>query len=507
MAELEPFLHAIQADPNGDGPRLVLADWLEEQGASDTAELIRLQCELAHGTDQGLAWRAGKEREQELLQKHATEWLSPLERFQEPATVFCPIAQLQTRLTTFLRHAERIFQVAPLLRDVHCVGYFGEESRSPVEVSPHIPYGVILRLPAQEFPRLPRLLEDLQSLQADLEALSKQPALERLRSLNLNGLLLGAASLTSQPVQALVRAALNFLGLGNGIPRNSWVYSLLHSPYWKNLSVLDLGGNLLDASALFALAEARHLQNLTTLRLQRNGLHGRGVEALVQTGLLGRLETLDLRENSLLAADVATLVDSQQAERLRTLDLSSNPIGLEGLFALIDSPHLEQLSDLRLRHTYLEPPGLAALAESGLLERLQGLSLANSSQGQAALALSASVHTAALRYLDLGSTMAGDAGAIALATSKHLTELETLDLSANLLSDTAAQALANASIFANLTELNLRGNHLTDAGAHALLDSPHLQRLQYLDLTDNRLSPAGIEAVRQRFGATLMATL
>src|SRR5262245_56006383 len=41
------FLSAIVAAPGDDAPRLVCADWLDEGGQHDRAELIRVQCELA----------------------------------------------------------------------------------------------------------------------------------------------------------------------------------------------------------------------------------------------------------------------------------------------------------------------------------------------------------------------------------------------------------------------------------------------------------------------------
>lgn len=46
LLEREAFLRAIFADPDNDMPRLVFADYLDERGESDWAELIRLQCEL-----------------------------------------------------------------------------------------------------------------------------------------------------------------------------------------------------------------------------------------------------------------------------------------------------------------------------------------------------------------------------------------------------------------------------------------------------------------------------
>jgi uncharacterized protein (TIGR02996 family) len=44
----EPLLRNITENPFDDGPRLVMADYLEEQGDSDRAEFIRIQVEL-HG--------------------------------------------------------------------------------------------------------------------------------------------------------------------------------------------------------------------------------------------------------------------------------------------------------------------------------------------------------------------------------------------------------------------------------------------------------------------------
>ncbi len=42
------FLHAVLANPDDDAPRLVFADWLEEQGDSERAALIRAQIALAN---------------------------------------------------------------------------------------------------------------------------------------------------------------------------------------------------------------------------------------------------------------------------------------------------------------------------------------------------------------------------------------------------------------------------------------------------------------------------
>ena len=46
MTREEAFLADILEHPDEDGPRLVYADWLEDQGDADRAEFIRAQLEL-----------------------------------------------------------------------------------------------------------------------------------------------------------------------------------------------------------------------------------------------------------------------------------------------------------------------------------------------------------------------------------------------------------------------------------------------------------------------------
>ena len=72
LPEHEAFLRAIFDAPADDLPRLVYADFLDENGLSERAELIRVQCELAAPTREGDA--AGREaelraREAALLEK------------------------------------------------------------------------------------------------------------------------------------------------------------------------------------------------------------------------------------------------------------------------------------------------------------------------------------------------------------------------------------------------------------------------------------------------------
>ena len=78
MVEPPPsFLRACRQRPWDDTPRLIMADWLEENGDPDRAEFIRLQCQLAGGLLDLAERDAMRAREGELLARHAGAWFGP----------------------------------------------------------------------------------------------------------------------------------------------------------------------------------------------------------------------------------------------------------------------------------------------------------------------------------------------------------------------------------------------------------------------------------------------
>jgi uncharacterized protein (TIGR02996 family) len=105
LTEYESFLRAIFDTPEDDTPRLVYADFLEENGEPDRAELIRVQCQLAalRRRSEPVERHELRNRERELLDKLHPElelihW-TPEERARigldrgfltEPRAVICP---------------------------------------------------------------------------------------------------------------------------------------------------------------------------------------------------------------------------------------------------------------------------------------------------------------------------------------------------------------------------------------------------------------------------------
>src|SRR3954462_13290279 len=77
------LLQSAKEAPQDDSPRLVLADWLDDQGEAERAEFIRCQLRLAPGRpalDPDERQRLGR-RSDELLEHGGGGWLGPLWRY------------------------------------------------------------------------------------------------------------------------------------------------------------------------------------------------------------------------------------------------------------------------------------------------------------------------------------------------------------------------------------------------------------------------------------------
>jgi len=71
------FIRTISDAPDDDGPRLVLADWLEEHGDCDRAEFIRNGIELANGGHLPSFMETNlRLRQSQLIMEHGAEWFA-----------------------------------------------------------------------------------------------------------------------------------------------------------------------------------------------------------------------------------------------------------------------------------------------------------------------------------------------------------------------------------------------------------------------------------------------
>src|SRR5262245_37981669 len=83
MPSHEGFLRDISSNPDDDAPRLIYADWLEDNGDLDRAEFIPAQVQLARVPAEPTPPAALVRREAELLAEHGDEWRAALPRLRD----------------------------------------------------------------------------------------------------------------------------------------------------------------------------------------------------------------------------------------------------------------------------------------------------------------------------------------------------------------------------------------------------------------------------------------
>src|SRR5436190_11923489 len=111
----EAFLSDVIEHPDDDAPRLVYADWLEDNDDPERAEFIRLQCRLARLPNVHPDRAALEKREAQLLRAHERQWGKGITRYLKDASwcrgfiesVYLPAGDL-------IEQAERIFARAPI---------------------------------------------------------------------------------------------------------------------------------------------------------------------------------------------------------------------------------------------------------------------------------------------------------------------------------------------------------------------------------------------------------
>ncbi len=267
MVGANAFHRTILEQPDVDGPRLVFADWLEEQG-DPHAELIRLQCELAGQPSDAARREALKARERELVEAHEADWLKPIRdlglqgRFRRG---FLEVAISGVRL--FLETADRLF-AHPWVLHVHLRdGLADLEDIAELAVSPH-------------FARLQKLeLNRCRIGNEGVRKLADSPSCCRLSELCLNRVQISTVGLQVL-VQKMDLSRLLVLELkSNGIGAGG-ALALARSPGLPRLERLDLSFNNLGTVGGEYLAESRYLGHLKDLFVRGNRVGRRGNKAL-----------------------------------------------------------------------------------------------------------------------------------------------------------------------------------------------------------------------------------
>jgi uncharacterized protein (TIGR02996 family) len=356
------LLEAIRAEPEDDAGRLVYADWLEEHGQDERAELIRVQVALERdGPSEPLL-----AREKDLLTRRAGEWLGPLAgylhfdrgmgaarhlRFDRGMAVACweTLPELEAG-TARLAEAGDPPWVAE--RWLSLSGPHSEEAD----------FAALVRSPG--FGRLTRfyfggyrassgdqvwLLGATAAMARALAASPRSANLRRLWLINAALGVAGAEALATSPHLGRLR----WLSLRHSDVPPEAVAALAHSAALTGLTGLGLSPGLAaEEEDIRALAAARGLSRLESLNLSSNRVGDARLRRLLKAPWAGTLKELWLCWNRVTDRGAKEIAACAALSGLRVLHLSGNPIRDEGAVALLESPHLRGLRELSVGHTH-----------------------------------------------------------------------------------------------------------------------------------------------------------
>jgi uncharacterized protein (TIGR02996 family) len=376
MSDEKALLAAISAHPHDDTPRLVYADWLDENDRPARAEFIRVQCELARLDE----WDEDRRpalltREGKLWKRHEKDWRKSL-----PADM---------RKDPFRRGF-----VAPMQR--------GNNVRKFIDK------------PASAFDWAPAWDYVLEGAADGLPELARCAHLRRLAGLKLwvSATEDGAAAMLGSPHLGTIRS----LELGYG---NHWVLALsalAENPATESLTALNIHEGLDDKSAAF-IASAPGFAKLRGLHAFHHDVTADGIRVLFASKSLAGLTELTLpgwyKEEGARA-----IAESRPAFQLRKLVMYGAWMTDAGVALVANWPGLASVRSLEIGG-YCEVLGPRALAGSPYAVNLRELDLSNSHLSRAgALALARS-KTLNLKRLIVRMTPAAEDEAAAAALVKR----------------------------------------------------------------------------------------
>ena len=459
------FLEQIVALPDDDTPRLVFADWLEEQGRDDRAEFVRVQVDRARLPAWDPAQVRLRVREKQLLDAHGEEWLKELpavegarwEGFRRGV-----VAEVSfTSYEALRKSAHACRQIAP----VEAVTVRWPRKRETKKDSPPI-------AELRELTLTGRPDDDEQ-----VERLAGSPQLATLRTLAARGLYSGT------------------LGILTG------------SPHMAALKALRLPGNDLGNEGILALIGAATLAAVEEIDLTGRGVSERynedprvsrpGMEALAAWPGLASVRTLNLSGNDLAVAGLRALLRSPHATGLKELSLRATRIDGQAMAEFDAAKPKFRLDVLDLGENVLKDLGAEYAAIVPCLKDLKVLRLDRCEVSSAGAKLFArkAKFLPGLRELDIGHNHFGPAG-LGTLLDRAPAALHTLRMRDNDLGDEGAERLAGSPASAPLHEVDLSQNRMGAAGVRTLSDSAHLRGLLVLNLSDNPIDPKAVAALR-----------
>jgi uncharacterized protein (TIGR02996 family) len=401
----QPFLDAVFDRFADDRPRLVYADFLDDSGEVERAELIRVQLALSRLGPDDPRRPALADRQAELLARNRAEWTAHLAGLVVSVDFRRGIpdsASVDAR--TFLERGTELF------------GRIRIRRLRLLDVAELVP-----KLAASPF--LSGVCE-LDLCSADLGAagvaqLVRSPHLKHLASLDLGFNALddsGAEALAKSPLLPnLTTLALN----DNDRITHEGLRAIAESPFFAGLTSLDVSGNDISETGVQAVVASPAMARLRTFRVNGNPIGDAGAAAIAGSPLLARMiktdPRLELRGAVIGPAGAAALAACPALAGVTSLDLSDNYLDNAGTGALLRSPHLGRLKVLKLARNQLTDAGVSAARDSfdALFNRIHTLDLSGNRLTRVGLSILAAVRADRPVRVEVGGNVqtpaAGDA--------------------------------------------------------------------------------------------------
>lgn len=273
------LLAAISADPESDGPRLVFADYLGEQG-DPRGEFINVQVRLAKRVNPSRR-RELLAREAELLKAHRSDW----------------VASEGTRLKVTLRRgfvhsisgSASELAGAPSLLATQTVRIVKVRGGTGSDLDAFVAAGLIGRLRSFGFSQA----SEPDSVGEAIARLASSDQFASLRYLNLS-----AAGIGDEELQTLVESPhfkLRSLALNGGEIGKDGIEALASAAACKSLEELYLARNQIDNDSLALIVQSSQLSGVRLLGLSGNeDINDAGLECLNSPAVAQRFERLEL---------------------------------------------------------------------------------------------------------------------------------------------------------------------------------------------------------------------
>ncbi len=379
MSDGEALRRAVLAEPDEDTPRLIYADWLDENGQGDRAAFIRDQIEAVRADPFGVQSRNASKRAAELRKKHRTEWWRPIREAcqrQYPDFVAVQVSEAQANplpdVVPVLVQFERGFvEHLTTHPDVFCRVAESVLVTEPIQSLKLFRFGTASESPLQPVYDLPQLQQirrlefapGTEFLHDEYVALADSPHLNGLRDLCVRGCPIHPIWVVSVLVNNGFPElhGLDFAEIPNLGP--SLVNAIARSNH-REIRRLDVSGVVFNSDQLRQLLTSRCLRNVEELRLGCSGFAGAaGPLSHINPGWVipcDRLVTLDLKGQRLGNEGVGEVVKQSATAALRWLGLAFNSLDSGVLRFFTESKHLS-LNYLDVRGNSFTPSGIATL--------------------------------------------------------------------------------------------------------------------------------------------------